>query len=198
MGKNVRLDLTENEKLAQSIVGLESDGIRMNMAEDKSIENMIEREKASKFNDQVDEYIEKFNKHASVLKEYAESFNDNMNSIEIKPMFARILVKPFEQNPFQKIRKSDSGLIIDTGGLAPQYKNSDTGEWEEEKQFIVTGTVVDCGPDVKYLSQGDVVFYRVDTSVPVPFFRQGLVSLAENQIIAVVNEGLTDRFNERK
>lgn len=198
MGKNVRLDLTENEKLAQSIVGLESDGIRMNMAEDKSIENMIEREKASKFNDQVDEYIEKFDKHASVLKEYAESFNDNMNSIEIKPMFARILVKPFEQNPFQKIRKSDSGLIIDTGGLAPQYKNSDTGEWEEEKQFIVTGTVVDCGPDVKYLSQGDVVFYRVDTSVPVPFFRQGLVSLAENQIIAVVNEGLTDRFNERK
>lgn len=198
MGKNVRLDLTENEKLAQSIVGLESDGIRMNMAEDKSIKNMIEREKASKFNDQVDEYIEKFDKHASVLKEYAESFNDNMNSIEIKPMFARILVKPFEQNPFQKIRKSDSGLIIDTGGLVPQYKNSDTGEWEEEKQFIVTGTVVDCGPDVKYLSQGDVVFYRVDTSVPVPFFRQGLVSLAENQIIAVVNEGLTDRFNERK
>lgn len=198
MGKNVRLDLTKNEKLAQSIVGLESDGIRMNMAEDKSIENMIEREKASKFNDQVDEYIEKFDKHANLLKEYAESFNDNMNSIEIKPMFARILVKPFEQNPFQKIRKSDSGLIIDTGGLAPQYKNSDTGEWEEEKQFIVTGTVVDCGPDVKYLSQGDVVFYRVDTSVPVPFFRQGLVSLAENQIIAVVNEGLTDRFNERK
>ena len=198
MGKNVRLNLTENEKLAQSIVGLESDGIRMNMAEDKSIKNMIEREKASKFNDQVDEYIEKFDKHASVLKEYAESFNDNMNSVEIKPMFARILVKPFEQNPFQKIRKSDSGLIIDTGGLVPQYKNSDTGEWEEEKQFIVTGTVVDCGPDVKYLSQGDVVFYRVDTSVPVPFFRQGLVSLAENQIIAVVNEGLTDRFNERK
>ena len=198
MGKNIRLDLTENEKLAQSIVGLESDGIRMNMAEDKSIENMIERERASKFNDQVDEYIEKFDKHANVLKEYAESFNDNMNSIEIKPMFARILVKPFEQNPFQKIRKSDSGLIIDTGGLAPQYKNSDTGEWEEEKQFIVTGTVVDCGPDVKYLSQGDVVFYRTDTSVPVPFFRQGLVSLAENQIIAVVNEGLTDRFNKRK
>lgn len=198
MGKNVRLDLTENEKLAQSIVGLESDGIRMNMAEDRSIENMIERERASKFNDQVDEYIEKFDKHANLLKEYAESFNDNMNSIEIKPMFARILVKPFEQNPFQKIRKSDSGLIIDTGGLAPQYKNSDTGEWEEEKQFIITGTVVDCGPDVKYLSQGDVVFYRTDTSVPVPFFRQGLVSLAENQIIAVVNEGLTDRFNERK
>lgn len=198
MEKNVRLDLTENEKIAQSIVGLESDGTRMNMADNQSIEEMIEREKAAKFNDQVDEYIEKFDRHADILKKYAESFNENMNSIEIKPMFARILVKPFEQNPFQKIKRSDSGLIIDMGGMAPTYKNSDTGEWEEEKQFIVTGTVVDCGPDVKYLSQGDVVFYRVDTSVPVPFFRQGLVSLAENQIIAVVNEGLTDRFNKRK
>lgn len=198
MEKNVRLDLTENEKIAQSIVGLESDGIRMNMADNQSIEEMIEREKAAKFNDQVDEYIEKFDRHADILKKYAESFNENMNSIEIKPMFARILVKPFEQNPFQKIKRSDSGLIIDMGGMAPTYKNSDTGEWEEERQFIVTGTVVDCGPDVKYLSQGDVVFYRVDTSVPVPFFRQGLVSLSENQIIAVVNEGLTDRFNKRK
>lgn len=198
MEKNVRLDLTENEKIAQSIVGLESDGTRMNMADNQSIEEMIEREKAAKFNDQVDEYIEKFDRHADILKKYAESFNENMNSIEIKPMFARILVKPFEHNPFQKIKRSDSGLIIDMGGMAPTYKNSDTGEWEEERQFIVTGTVVDCGPDVKYLSQGDVVFYRVDTSVPVPFFRQGLVSLAENQIIAVVNEGLTDRFNKRK
>ena len=198
MGKNVRLELTENEKIAQSIVGLESEGIRMNMADNQSIEEMIDHEKAVKFNDQVDKYIEKFDKHANILKEYAESFNENMNSIEIKPMFARILVKPFEQNPFQKIKRSDSGIIIDIGGMAPTYKSSDTGEWEEEKQFIVTGTVVDCGPDVKYLNQGDVVFYRVDTSVPVPFFKQGLVSLAENQIIAVVNEGLTDRFNEKK
>lgn len=198
MGKNVRLELTESEKIAQSIVGLESEGIRMNMADNQSIEEMIDREKAVKFNDQVDKYIEKFDKHANILKEYAESFNENMNSIEIKPMFARILVKPFEQNPFQKIKRSDSGIIIDMGGMAPTYKSSDTGEWEEEKQFIVTGTVIDCGPDVKYLNQGDVVFYRVDTSVPVPFFRQGLVSLAENQIIAVVNEGLTDRFNEKK
>ena len=198
MGKNVRLELTESEKIAQSIVGLESEGIRMNMADNQSIEEMIDREKAVKFTDQVDKYIDKFDKHANILKEYAESFNENMNSIEIKPMFARILVKPFEQNPFQKIKRSDSGIIIDMGGMAPTYKSSDTGEWEEEKQFIVTGTVIDCGPDVKYLNQGDVVFYRVDTSVPVPFFRQGLVSLAENQIIAVVNEGLTDRFNEKK
>ena len=198
MGKNVRLNLTENEKVAQSIVGLESDGTRFNMQNAEDIETLINKQNAEKFNNQVDEYVEKFDKHANVLKEYAEHFNDNMNNIEIKPMFARVLVQPFQQNPFQRIKQSDSGIIIDLGGMTPTYKNTDTGEIEEEKQFIITGTVIDCGPDVKYLSQGDVVFYRVDTAVPVPFFKQGLVSLSENQIIAVVNEGLTARFEERK
>ena len=89
MGKNVRLELTENEKIAQSIVGLESEGIRMNMADNQSIEEMIDREKAVKFNDQVDKYIEKFDKHANILKEYAESFNENMNGIEIKKITAQ-------------------------------------------------------------------------------------------------------------
>lgn len=198
MGKNVRLNLTEKEKLAQSIVGLESEGLRFNMANTEDIETMINKKNTEKFNDQVDEYVEKFNKHSNVLKEYAESFNENMNNIEIKPMFARVLIQPFTQNPFQRIKTSDSGIIVDLGGMTPTYKSNDTGEIEEEKQYIITGTVIDCGPDVKYLSQGDVVFYRVDTAVPVPFFKQGLVSLAENQIIAVVNEGLTARFNERK
>lgn len=198
MGKNVRLNLTDNEKVAQSIVGLESDGTRFNMQNAEDIETLINKQNAEKFNNQVDEYVEKFDKHANVLKEYAEHFNDNMNNIEIKPMFARVLVQPFQQNPFQRIKQSDSGIIIDLGGMTPTYKNTDTGEIEEEKQFIITGTVIDCGPDVKYLSQGDVVFYRVDTAVPVPFFKQGLVSLSENQIIAVVNEGLTARFEERK
>ena len=66
---------------------------------------------------------------------------------------------------------------------------------EEQKEFIVTGCVIEVGPETKYLKEGDVVYYRRDTVVPVPFFKQGLVSLAENQVIAVVNEGLTERFN---
>ena len=73
-----------------------------------------------------------------------------------------------------------------------------TGKYEEQKQFIITGCVVEVGPEVKYLQEGDVVYYRVDTAVPVPFLKQGLVSINENQVIAVVNEGLTERFNSVK
>lgn len=198
MKKNVNLNLTENEKIARTISGLESDAMHFRMNDDQSLEKMIEHQKAEKFNDQVEEYIEKFDKHSELLKQYTESIKNNMNTIEIKPMFSRVLIKPFEHNPFQQIKISSSGLITDLGGLTPTYKSNDTGEWEEERQFIVTGTVIDVGPECKYLAEGDVVFYRVDTAVPVPFFKQGLVSLSENQIISVVNEGLTERFNKVK
>lgn len=199
MGKKVNLNLTDNEKLAREIVGLESDALHFRMGNDQSLEEMANRQKAEKFNSQVDAYVEKFDKHSELLKQYTESIKSNMNSIEIKPMFSRVLVKPFEQNPFQQIKiDQKSGIIVDMGGMTPTYKSTDTGEWEEERQFIVTGTVIDVGPECKYLAEGDVIFYRVDTAVPVPFFKQGLVSLSENQVISVVNEGLTERFNKVK
>ena len=198
MGKKVNLNLTENEKIARNIVGLESNAHHFRMGNDESLEEMANRQKAETFNTQVGEYIEKFDKHSELLKQYTESIKDNMNSIEIKPMFSRVLIKPFEHNPFQQIKVTSSGLITDLGGMTPTYKSSDTGEWEEERQFIVTGTVIDVGPECKYLAEGDVIFYRVDTAVPVPFFKQGLVSISENQVISVVNEGLTERFNKVK
>ncbi|MDE5977510.1 MAG: hypothetical protein K2G70_03465 [Turicibacter sp.] len=198
MGKKVNLNLTENEKIARNIVGLETDALHFKMGDERSFEQMVAQQKAETFNTQVNEYVEKFDKHSELLKQYTESIKDNMNSIEIKPMFSRVLVKPFEHNPFQQIKVTNTGLITDLGGMTPTYKSTDTGEWEEERQFIVTGTVIDVGPECKYLAEGDVIFYRVDTAVPVPFFKQGLVSLSENQVISVVNEGLTERFNKVK
>lgn len=198
MSKKVNLNYTENDRIARNVAGLESNASYFNMGDDQSLETLFNRQKAEVFNNQVEEYVEKFNKHSDLLKQYTESVKSNMNTVEIKPMFSRVLVKPFEQNPFQQIKVSESGLITDLGGMTPTYKSNDTGEWEEERQFIVTGTVIDVGPECKYLAEGDVIFYRVDTAVPVPFFKQGLVSLAENQVISVVNEGLTERFNRIK
>lgn len=198
MARNINLNLTEKERVAREIVGLEADAAHFRMGDSQSLDEMINYQKAEKFNNQVEEYIEKFDKHSELLKQYTESVKANMNTIEIKPMFSRVLIKPFEHNPFQQIKISNSGLITDLGGMTPTYKSNDTGEWEEEKQFIVTGTVIDVGPECKYLAEGDVIFYRVDTAVPVPFFKQGLVSISENQAISVVNEGLTERFNKVK
>ena len=195
--KDVRLYSTENEKIAKELLGTDSNFTSVNMKEN-SLDSLIKKEKARKFNSEVEKYNEKLEQNNKDFKESQDKVEYDISKAEIKPMFSRILVQPFKVNPFQKM-KIENGLIIDTGGYTPHTQlNEQTGRYEEQKQFIVTGCVIEVGPEVKYLKEGDVIFYRVDTAVPVPFFKQGFVSLAESQIIAVVNEGLQDRFNNIK
>ena len=195
--KDVRLYSTENEKIAKELLGTDSNFTSVNMKEN-SLDSLIKKEKARKFNSEVEKYNEKLEQNNKDFEESQDKVEYDISKAEIKPMFSRILVQPFKVNPFQKM-KVENGLIIDTGGYTPHMQlNEQTGRYEEQKQVIVTGCVVEVGPEVKYLKEGDVIFYRVDTAVPVPFFKQGFVSLAESQIIAVVNEGLQDRFNNIK
>ena len=195
--KDVRLYSTENEKIARELLGTDSNFTSVNMKEN-SLDSLIKKEKARKFNSEVEKYNEKLEQNNKDFEESRDKVEYDISKAEIKPMFSRILVQPFKVNPFQKM-KVENGLIIDTGGYTPHTQlNEQTGRYEEQKQFIVTGCVIEVGPEVKYLKEGDVIFYRIDTAVPVPFFKQGFVSLAESQIIAVVNEGLQDRFNNIK
>lgn len=195
--KDVRLYSTENEKIARELLGTDSNFTSVNMKEN-SLDSLIKKEKARKFNSEVEKYNEKLEQNNKDFEESQDKVEYDISKAEIKPMFSRILVQPFKVNPFQKM-KVENGLIIDTGGYTPHTQlNEQTGRYEEQRQFIVTGCVIEVGPEVKYLKEGDVIFYRVDTAVPVPFFKQGFVSLAESQIIAVVNEGLQDRFNNIK
>lgn len=195
--KDVRLYSTGNEKIAKELLGTDSNFTSVNMKEN-SLDSLIKKEKARKFNSEVEKYNEKLEQNNKDFEESQNKVEYDISKAEIKPMFSRILVQPFKVNPFQKM-KIENGLIIDTGGYTPHTQlNEQTGRYEEQRQFIVTGCVIEVGPEVKYLKEGDVIFYRVDTAVPVPFFKQGFVSLAESQIIAVVNEGLQDRFNNIK
>lgn len=195
--KDVRIYSTENEKIARELLGTDGNFTSVNMKEN-SLDSLIKKEKASKFNSEVEKYNEKLEQNNKDFKESQDKVEYDISKAEIKPMFSRILVQPFKVNPFQKL-KMERGLIVDAGGYTPHAQfNEQTGKYEEQKQFIVTGCVIEVGPEVKYLKEGDAIFYRVDTAVPVPFFKQGFVSLAESQIIAVVNEGLQDRFDNIK
>lgn len=188
-----RSKFTANEKIVKDLVGTK-DVVNFNMAEGR-IEDILAREKATKFNEEVDQYIERFEKHTEQRKKDLESISEDISNVEIKPMLSRIIFIPFEQNPFQKIRQTETGIILDIGGLNPQHFNTDTGEEEDDKPDIVTGAVQEVGPRTKYIKPGDVIYYRQPTAVPVPFFKQGFWSVDESQVIAVVNSGLTDRFN---
>ena len=189
--------LSENEKLAMNVAGETTS--RIMTLDGKTAKDVIEERNINKFNDMVDAYTEKFDEHFAKVEEFAKKVNENVNNIEIMPLGNYILVKQFEENPFQRIVKdAKTGIILDTGGLAPQYKNTDNGQIEEEESFILVGVVQEVGPECKYLKPGDAVFYPKPASIPVPFYKQKLIQVNETRVLAVVNELLTERFKNIK
>ena len=195
-GRDMGLERTEKGKIANNILGLETDAKTFAMDKD-NIDNIVKTEAVNKFNEQVDEYTERFNKYNDTLEKEAERLTDTFEKLEIKPFGQYVLIKPFAQNPFQRIKK-EGNIITDLGGLVPLYKSNETGQIEEEEPFIHVGTVVEIGPDVRYLEQGDVVMWTAPTELPIPFYKQGLVTVFEPNIKAIINEGLQARFDRIK
>jgi len=188
--------LSENEKIAMRVAGDTTS--RIMTLDGRTSEDIIEERNVKHFNEQVDSLAEKFEKHATNLNEFANKVNKNVENIEIMPIGNYVLCKQFEENPFQRIvRDSKSGLILDMGGMAPQYKNTDNGEIEEEEQFIKVGVIQEVGPECKWCIPGDTIFFTKNSAVPVPFYKQNLQLVCENRVLAVVNEKLTERFNKQ-
>ena len=186
-----------NEKLARVASGLESNASHFNVDVTGS-DDLYKTEAVNAHNQKVDEYVDKLNSHTQQLEEYAKQFNNTVNDLEIKAISNNIIVYPFEKNPFQHIQTNEQGLIIDLGGMAPEYKSNETGEYEEEEQFIHVGTVMDAGPDCKYIKDGDIIMWTKPSEMPIPFYRQNLVSVNEIRVLCVINSNLTERFNKYK
>ena len=113
----MRTELNGKEKLAQVVNGMESTGTPI-VVNGKSADIILAEEKKGRFNTQVDEYIDKFEKHNKALESYAEELSKDINGLEILPMGSYALIKPFESNPFQRV-KVESGIITDLGGYTP-------------------------------------------------------------------------------
>ena len=189
--------LSNNEKIALATAGDTTS--RVMTMDGTTAEDVIKERNVRKYNDLVDNYVEKLNEHATNLENYTEQIAKNIETIEIMPVGIQVLVKQFEENPFQRIVKDDkTGLILDLGGQRPQYKNTDTGQIEEEENFIKVAVVQEVGPECKYVKPGDTIFTTKSSLVPVPFYKQNLYVVPENRVMAIVNEGLTKRFENIK
>jgi hypothetical protein len=187
-------ELNSNGKLALAINGMEGTGDHF-LVNGESARDLLTKEKQRKFNDDVAAMEDKFAKHQRAMEEYAAQLSEDMNGVEIMPMFNYVLIKPFDNNPFQQI-KIQGSIITDLGGYTPTYKSNETGKIEEETQFIKVGTVVETGHKCEFIKPGDVVFYTIASECMVPFFKLGFVTVAENRILAVVNADLTKRREE--
>ena len=193
-GRDLGLESTEKGKIVQQVTGIESEG-KMFAMDKESIDNITKTQAINKFNEQVDEYTKRFDEYNNAIEEEAK--NIDISKLEIKPYGFYLLIKPFAQNPFQRIKK-EGNIITDLGGLVPLYKSNETGQIEEEDAYIHVGTVIEIGPDVKYVRQGDAVMWTAPTELPIPFYKQGLVTVVEQNIKAIINVGLEERFKEIK
>lgn len=188
-------ELNSNEEMALTVTGMEGMGEHFSMNDS---DELLMNEKQERFNDAVDTYVDKFDKHRQELENYAKTISEDINGLEIMPMYSYVLIQPFSKNPFQQVKISDGGIITDLGGMSPTYKSNETGEYEESEQYIKVGTVIETGHKCEFIKAGDIVMYTIASECPVPFFRQGFVAVAEQRILAVINEKLTERKESLK
>lgn len=191
-GEEVNLENTTNLNIANALTSEDATIMPMNV---KSIEDVANTEARTKFNQEVDDYVNKLKEHEALLDQYTKEMTSDLHQLEICPIYEGVLIKPYEENPFQRV-KVENGIITDVGGLAPKYKSNETGEWEEEQSFIRVGLVIEVGPTCKYIKAGDAVMWRRPSETPVPFYKQGLVLVNEHSIMVAVNEGLTQRYGK--
>lgn len=166
------------------------------MYNNKSIEDVKRDEIVKRQNEAVDRYKQALDAKVKTELEKAQEVTEKMNSMEIMPAGPYVLVQPYAKNPYEKIEVTNSGLIIPT--YEGDFKNPDTGEDDKEQNFSRQGTVIEVGPLVKWIQPGDDVYYRLASSVPIPFFKQGFEVVPENSIQCVINEGVKARWAKIK
>jgi len=191
----MRNELSMQEKIAREISKVDSDAVFVNM-NDKSLDEHIDAMKREKWNESVQKIEDKFANHEKKLQEAADEYAKNLNEVQIMPIGNYVIVRPFTENPFQKVTVSSSGLITDLGGMIPEYKNSDSGEYEEAEQVIKVGVVIEAGPECKWLKSGDTIMWTVMSEVVIPFYNFGFRLVNETRAICVINDDLNERFKK--
>jgi len=86
----------EKVKIAQELVGLDSGDQHFVMSAEEDVKERMARDAAVRFNDSVDEYTAKMDNYIRDVEEKAKSIAENMNGLEILPVFnymIRILIK---------------------------------------------------------------------------------------------------------
>lgn len=108
--------------------------------------------------------------------------NINTDEVDIVPCNLSVLVKFYEDNPYRKIEKSESGLIIGVESTK-KYKSNETGEMENNEEIIVCAKVIATGPKCENVKVGDDVFVVKYIANPVPFRKMNYYMVSENNIL---------------
>lgn len=116
----------------------------------------------------------------------------NMNNVkEIMPLYSMVMVEIYDENPYER-KETETGLRI-TNDLR---ENEDTGMIEKSEFYVKTAKVIEAGPDCKYVRAGDDVLIDTRSIRPIRFMDNIFWNIAEPNLVAVINEGLSERFKK--
>ncbi len=113
--------------------------------------------------------------------------NINTKDTEIVPIAINVVLDFYKDNPYRTVVTTDSGLIMGIESIK-KYKSNETGEMEDNEEYIACAKVIAVGPDCRYVSVGDDVFVTKHLATPLPYRKKGYYVITEQNIICKVTE----------
>lgn len=110
---------------------------------------------------------------------------------EVMPLYATLMIDFYNENPYER-KESETGLKLTTG----LHESSDSGELEKKDTPYRVGSVLEAGPECKYVKQGDDVYVDIRGCRPFPFNGGVFWQVDERNVIAVMNNNLHERFKK--
>lgn len=147
----------------------------------------------SDHNNKVEEKSEEWKKHIEEIYKRSSEIMGQFDKVDIRPGKDYILVKPFENNPFTRMKRLENGFIIPE--FDPHYKSSDTGDFEEMQRYSIFAIVMETSPQCSMVRKGDIIMYNKNEGVPIPFYDQGLEVVYHGHVKCIV--GNKDDLDER-
>lgn len=171
-------------------------GNAISMAGVETISDAVKKEAVKAFNEANKKAEDAYKKS---IDEQIKKSNENKKraeELEIKPVGPYIMFKLYSENPYEQIMQTESGLILPA--FDGKEFSRETGKMEKDERAVEIGYVIDVGPDVVNIEPGDDIMLRHGMMLPVPFLRQGFWVTGQNNVLTVINKGLTERFENYK
>lgn len=108
--------------------------------------------------------------------------NINAEDVRIIPCNTSVLIQFYEDNPYRKIETSDNGLILGIESTK-HYKSNETGDIEENQEYIACAKVLAVGPKCDNVEVGDDVYVPKHIATTVPFRKMGYYLITEQNIM---------------
>lgn len=119
----------------------------------------------------------------NILRKNTE--NINTDDVNVMPCGNRILFECYEDNPYRLVERSESGLIIGIESTK-KYVSNESGEIENNDEYIVCAKAIEVGPGAKYVQKGDDIFVVKHIAIPVPFRKKGYYIVDEQNVLCRV------------